>query len=406
MQPLSTIDIIDKSTLSYAQNREDLIIHEFFKNLNDGFYVDVGANSPIHDSVTKIFYDKGWSGINIEPIHSHYKSLLHARPRDTNLNIGISSDERTLKLREYEGDGLSTFSREMMKQYEAHKTRFTESYTDYNVKTRSLSSIFEELKPPQINFMKIDVEGFEYEVIVSNDWLKFRPMLLCIEANHVENDWKAFLRKNNYTQVFSDGINEYYVDKKNPNISKDFSYVSAILDRMPIVDHRNLLLFNEATDIINDRYNQYKKLQKYSEELEDKIAVLEERQHNLRTYFICRIMKLLNLSEKEVSLDRTGVRSGTKNDDSKIRAQLKTVNRYIVKALSATREHTPYKIAWSAKQSKSDLLSKAKKYDIENYRKYNLIHRESRSLKVYSYIKSNTKKLLKKIKSTLGGVRR
>lgn len=406
MQPLSTIDIIDKSTLSYAQNREDLIIHEFFKNLNDGFYVDVGANSPIHDSVTKIFYDKGWSGINIEPIHSHHKSLLHARPRDTNLNIGISSDERTLKLREYEGDGLSTFSREMMKQYEAHKTQFTESYTDYNVKTRSLSSIFEELKPPQINFMKIDVEGFEYEVIMSNDWLKFRPMLLCIEANHVENDWKTFLKKNNYTQVFSDGINEYYVDKKNPNISKDFSYVSAILDRMPIVDHRNLLLFNEATDIINDRYNQYKKLQKYSEELEDKIAVLEERQHNLRTYFICRIMKLLNLSEKEVSLDGKGVRSGTKNDDSKIRAQLKTVNRYIVKALSATREHTPYKIVWSAKQSKSDLLSKAKKYDIENYRKYNLIHRESRSLKVYSYIKSNTKKLLKKIKSTLGGVRR
>ena len=104
-----------KPLVSYAQNREDIILSAFFPDLNDGFYVDVGANHPISDSVTKLFYDKGWRGINIEPIKSLHKKLEKDRPEDINLAVGVSSKNGTAKFSEFDIDGLSTFSDEMTK---------------------------------------------------------------------------------------------------------------------------------------------------------------------------------------------------------------------------------------------------------------------------------------------------
>ena len=76
--------------LYYAQNKEDLLIKSFFPDVKKGFYIDVGANDPVVDSVTKLFYDEGWSGINIEPIKKHIIDLDRLRPRDINLNLGLS----------------------------------------------------------------------------------------------------------------------------------------------------------------------------------------------------------------------------------------------------------------------------------------------------------------------------
>ena len=99
------------SNITYSQNREDLLLSGFFDLTKHGFYVDVGANHPIHDSVTKYFYDRGWRGINIEPNPNIYALLVEDRPRDINLQIGVSNVKGSLKLREYPaGDGLSTFS--------------------------------------------------------------------------------------------------------------------------------------------------------------------------------------------------------------------------------------------------------------------------------------------------------
>src|ERR1041384_3211716 len=73
-----------KLLVSYAQNFEDVLLHRIFGNLARGFYVDIGASDPMIGSVTKIFYDRGWSGINIEP-SSTFPRLAAARPRDVNL---------------------------------------------------------------------------------------------------------------------------------------------------------------------------------------------------------------------------------------------------------------------------------------------------------------------------------
>lgn len=227
-------------TISHAQNREDIILSGFFPNINDGFYVDVGANDPSLDSVTKYFYEKGWSGINVEPINRFYKRLVDARPRDINLNIGISDKAGTMTFREYgEFHGLSTFSKKTYKDYDklAEQNKQYGDFVERTVKIKTLQQIFTENEVKKINFMKVDVEGYEYEVLKGNDWKLFRPQVICIEANHISKDWRPILTENKYSLIFFDGLNEYYVADEAKSVKSSFSYVQTILPT-PIVDYR------------------------------------------------------------------------------------------------------------------------------------------------------------------------
>lgn len=200
-----------KPLITYAQNREDIILASFFPDIKEGFYVDVGANHPIGDSVTKMFYENGWRGINIEPIKTLHKKLTKDRPEDVNLALGVSSKRGKAKFTEFEVDGLSTFSDEMKKV----SGKETDVKDSYDVDIDTLANIFAEHKVDHINFMKIDIEGYEHDALLGNDWKKYRPEVICIEANHVDHDWRPILTDNGYTLAFFDGLNEYYVEEKS-----------------------------------------------------------------------------------------------------------------------------------------------------------------------------------------------
>lgn len=192
---------------SYAQNCEDLIIKTILPN-SRGFYVDVGANHPDTDSVTKLFYENGWKGINIEPIPRLYKELSTKRPKDVNLNVGISNKNGTLKLREFTGEthGLSTFSPSVKKSF--NNGRGSKQYKDYAVSVRTLKDVFQDLKVKEIDFLKVDVEGLEYEVLSGNDWSQWRPKLVIIE--NTPGKWAKYMLDLGYDEVFFDGLNRYY----------------------------------------------------------------------------------------------------------------------------------------------------------------------------------------------------
>src|SRR5205809_5964741 len=116
----------------YGQNKEDLLIKSFFPDVERGFYIDVGANDPLIDSVTKLFYDAGWSGINIEPIDKHIKNLKTQRTRDVNVHAGIGNKPGKLIFRQYlDGDGLSTFDTATRTDYEANTELPTKKFKDY-----------------------------------------------------------------------------------------------------------------------------------------------------------------------------------------------------------------------------------------------------------------------------------
>ncbi|MEK7059509.1 MAG: FkbM family methyltransferase [Patescibacteria group bacterium] len=199
-----------KATTTYAQYNEDLILSALFGDVDKGFYVDVGANYPTIDSVTKLFYDKGWTGINIEPIKGLHKQLEQKRPNDINLQCGAGQNSGSATLREYKSvSGHSTFDAE---QKASHDKAL--EYEDYEVPIKTLEAIFETNKVKHIHFLKVDVEGFEYEVVAGNNWKKYRPEVICIEANHVTHDWRTILDKNDYLFFIADGLNEYYIEKK------------------------------------------------------------------------------------------------------------------------------------------------------------------------------------------------
>jgi FkbM family methyltransferase len=218
--------------ITYAQNREDLILAGILRKVENGFYVDVGANHPEHDSVTKIFYDKGWSGINVEPQQHLIRELERQRPRDINIQAGVAAQPGTLMLRFFENaDELSTFSAELKQMYDSQPSGY--SYREISIEVRSLEGILQQHRPAgDIHFLKIDAEGMELEVLLGNAWGRFRPWIICLEQSI--NGARtaaigAFLGAWNYAHVFFDGINDYFVAGERRALWDEFSYAREII---------------------------------------------------------------------------------------------------------------------------------------------------------------------------------
>lgn len=93
-------------------------------------------------------------------------------------------------------------------------------HSTHTMKVDTLKNVLTEHGVKVIDFLKIDVEGFEKEVIEGNDWKKFRPKVICIEANHRSESWQKTLIKNQYLLFISDGLNEYYIANELKDVAE------------------------------------------------------------------------------------------------------------------------------------------------------------------------------------------
>jgi FkbM family methyltransferase len=221
--------------VSHAQNREDILIAAFFPDVEAGHYVDVGAGHPSELSVTKLLYDRGWSGINVEPIPELAELLRAERPRDHTVQAALASSPGQATFRQYTGLGLSTLDPATMAEHETRPTEWNREYFEYVIETSTLTDVLEQHPLPHIHLLKLDVEGSEYDVLVGNDWERFRPDLVCIETNHVRADWQSLLREVGYEQVFHDGLNAYLLSPEAQHRAEHFDYTEVVLGRAPIV---------------------------------------------------------------------------------------------------------------------------------------------------------------------------
>ncbi len=258
------------SFISYAQNFEDVMLWRALKHVENGFYIDIGAWSPDIDSVTRSFYEHGWSGINIEPNFEFHNQLQERRPLDKNLLFAIADHDGVLTMNFLVNAGLSTMDdRIAAKHQEAGYSLARQE----EVQVSTLESLWHLHVPAgqDVHFLKVDVEGLEEAVLRSNNWTTNRPWILVVEAtlpmSAVESHeaWEPMLLAENYLFAYADGLNRFYVAteraellrafKYPPNVFDDFTSNQIYLaeDRATQAEHRATQAEHLLADILNSK---------------------------------------------------------------------------------------------------------------------------------------------------------
>ena len=197
---------------SHSQFGEDLVLSLLLGGIRKGFYVDVGANDPVFNSNTKMFYDAGWHGINIEPTKEGYEKFLRARKGDVNLNVAVAEEEGTMTFYELGDDTtlstLNPHNAELMSRSLGLPIR------SRNIRTRPLSSVMKEFcKGKTVHLMSVDVEGIDLQVLKSNDWKTYRPEVLVVEGNNQFHEIVEFLDINGYLLLYNNSYNCIFINK-------------------------------------------------------------------------------------------------------------------------------------------------------------------------------------------------
>jgi FkbM family methyltransferase len=232
--------------LSYAQNLEDYHLAKLFEGQPGGFYVDVGAGHPVGDNVSFHFYLEGWRGLVVEPQERLAALYAHLRPRDIVLCtlVGERAGEADFHLVE----GLHGFSTTVERHAQGAQ-QFGASYRTRRMPVTTLAALCEAHAAGAIDFLKVDVEGAEAEVLRGGDWRRFRPRVVLVEAvapgsmapSH--EAWEPILTGSGYGFAFFDGLNRFYVAEEAAELAGRFPPAPAPWDAV-----RHLCEFGRAPE--------------------------------------------------------------------------------------------------------------------------------------------------------------
>ncbi len=187
-QPFANeIDLLRKQTKCYSQEGEDLILETFFDGVNKGFYIDVGSYDPILYSNTYLFYLKGWRGINIDARPGSMDIFKALRPEDINIEVAIGKEKKSLTYYMFQEPALNGFSKEISEN--RHNNTPYKIQQKIELPIMRLETILDKYVPlhTAIHFMNIDVEGLDLEVLQSNDWNKYKPLMMLVETSLVSD---------------------------------------------------------------------------------------------------------------------------------------------------------------------------------------------------------------------------
>jgi FkbM family methyltransferase len=202
--------------VSFSANFEDVILQRLFNGCHDGFFVDVGAQHPDLSNDTYALHKSGWRGINVEPSQPYHQRLQEERPEDVNLCVALSDKARKeISFFEAENSGCSTCDPQEAKRQSLQGQAFVER----KVAVTTLRDILGKTTPKSFELLKVDVEGFEEKVLDGNDWERFRPKVVLVEAtypNSPERRPTSILGKmqaRGYRHAHFDGLNDFYLDR-------------------------------------------------------------------------------------------------------------------------------------------------------------------------------------------------
>jgi FkbM family methyltransferase len=219
--------------ISFSQNFEDVILWRALNQVENGFYIDVGANDPTVDSVTRVFYDKGWHGINIEPVAQWFDKLNQQRPKDTNLQLAVGQSQAQSVLYEMPDTGLSTTHKTIAEQ---HQNQSGVNVVQRSVTVTTLTDICQQHCVTEVHFLKIDVEGTEGAVLEGLDLSTIRPWIIVVESTlpgtRIEShqDWEPSVLAHDYEYVYFDGLNRYYLAQEHHQLKSHFAIAPNLFD--------------------------------------------------------------------------------------------------------------------------------------------------------------------------------
>jgi FkbM family methyltransferase len=307
--------------ISYAQNFEDVMLWRALGHVENGFYIDIGAQDPVVDSVSLAFYEKGWRGIHVEPSTHCAVMLRQARPDDMVIQAAASSGPGVLSFFDVEGGGLSTCDAQIAKKYTLDGLNVQERI----VPSITLDDVFARKQGQweDIHWLKIDVEGAEKQVLMGWRKSKARPWVVVIESTLPmtqvlsHQKWEKLILRKGYKFAYFDGLNRFYLSLEHldlisafatgPNVFDDFalsgvawsSWCKVLNDKLHSIEARALA----------DRLD-FENRQKHSElEVAREISLLKDASEQIarahETEIQARNAQLLIAQERAFDAART-----------------------------------------------------------------------------------------------------
>ena len=202
---------------SYSQEGEDMVLRRLFEKQKTGFYVDVGAHHPKRFSNTYFFYKLGWKGINVDAMPGSMTAFNRIRARDINIEKPVSNKKKLLTYYAFNEPALNGFSKELSEERDGKGSYFIEFTKD--IETSTLEEILDNNLPKDqsIDFLSIDVEGLDFNVLRSTNLEKYHPKVILVE---ILNSSLADIQISKIYQFLTDAGYELYAKTVNTVIFK------------------------------------------------------------------------------------------------------------------------------------------------------------------------------------------
>ena len=206
------------------------------KHVENGFFIDIGAQDPVIDSVSLAFCEHGWQGVHVEPTQQYSDKLRNVYLSENVLQMAIGSHEGMLSFYEFEDTGLSTADIEIARRHQEAGFKCIETL----VPMISLDSLFERIDVKDVHWLKLDVEGLEKTVLEGWKNTSILPWIFVIESTapltqaETYSEWEYLLLDKGYRWIYFDGLNRFYIAPNHLDLVEAFKSPPNIFDNFQL----------------------------------------------------------------------------------------------------------------------------------------------------------------------------